>query len=80
MFRLLGARSAAPPLGLLVVAAMLPPHWQLRLVDADVEALTEADLAWADIVMVGGISPQLEPMLDVVRSAHALGKLVVAGG
>jgi hypothetical protein len=80
VFRLLGARSAAPPLGLLVVAAMLPRNWQLRLVDADVETLTEADLAWADIVMVGGISPQLEPMLDVVRRAHALGKLVVVGG
>jgi radical SAM superfamily enzyme YgiQ (UPF0313 family) len=80
VFRLLGARSAAPPLGLLVVAAMLPPNWELRLVDADVDALKESDLAWADIVMVGGISPQLEPMLDVVRRAQALGKLVVVGG
>jgi radical SAM superfamily enzyme YgiQ (UPF0313 family) len=80
VFRLLGARSAAPPLGMLVVAAMLPRHWELRLIDADVEALTEADLAWADIVMVGGISPQLEPMLDVVHRAQALGKLVVVGG
>lgn len=80
VFRLLGARSAAPPLGMLVVAALLPPHWQLRLVDADVETLTEADLAWADIVMVAGISPQLDPMLGVVRRAHALGKLVVVGG
>jgi radical SAM superfamily enzyme YgiQ (UPF0313 family) len=80
VFRLLGARSAAPSLGLLVVAAMLPPHWQVRYIDADVEPLTPEDLAWADIVMVGGISPQLEPMLAVVRQAHALGKLAVVGG
>src|SRR5271166_5755624 len=80
VFRLLGARSAAPPLGMLVVAAMLPRHWELRFIDADVEPLTAADLAWADIVMVGGISPQREPMLEVVRRAHALGKPVVVGG
>src|ERR1019366_46088 len=80
VFRLLGARSAAPPLGMLVVAAMLPRHWELRFIDADVEPLTAADLAWADIVMVGGISPQREPMLEVVRRARALGKSVIVGG
>ena len=65
---------------MLVVAAMLPQSWELRFIDADVEPLTDADLAWADIVMVSGISPQREPMLAVVRRAHALGKPVVVGG
>ena len=42
-------RASLPPLGLLTVAAMLPRHWQLRLVDLNVRALTDADLAWADL-------------------------------
>ena len=52
---LMGARYPAAPLGLITVAAMLPPHWEVRLVDRNTEDLTEADLAWADIVMTSGM-------------------------
>ena len=58
VYDLLGAKAAAPPLGLLIVAALLPKHWELRLVDHDVTPLTEADLNWADLVFVGGSGPQ----------------------
>ncbi len=80
VYRILGAKAAAPPLGLLIVAALLPDNWQLRLVDHDVTPLTEADLEWADIVFISGIAPQEEPMLEVVRQAKAKGKLTVVGG
>jgi hypothetical protein len=36
---LMGARYPAAPLGLITVAAMLPSHWEVRLVDRNTEDL-----------------------------------------
>jgi radical SAM superfamily enzyme YgiQ (UPF0313 family) len=80
VFKIFGVKSAAPPLGLLVLAAHLPSHWQFKLVDEDIEPLTDAHLEWADIVMVSGIGPQEQTMMSVVRRAKRMGKPVVVGG
>jgi radical SAM superfamily enzyme YgiQ (UPF0313 family) len=69
-----------PPLGLITVAALLPRHWPLRLVDMNIEALTDADLTWADVVLVGGMLIQAPSMRAVVRRARALGRRTVVGG
>jgi len=42
-------KAAYPPLVLLTVAAMLPDKFQRRLVDVNVNVLTDDDLSWADI-------------------------------
>jgi radical SAM superfamily enzyme YgiQ (UPF0313 family) len=75
-----GARAALPPLGLATVAAHLPQAWQLRLIDLNVRALADADLRWADAVLVGGMLVQAESMREVLRRARALGVRTVAGG
>ena len=36
-----GKRSLNPPLGLATLAALCPPHWQVTIVDENVEALPE---------------------------------------
>ncbi|MBW2257401.1 MAG: cobalamin-dependent protein, partial [Deltaproteobacteria bacterium] len=77
---LTGKKSAAPPLGLLMVANLLPRDWEVKLVDEEVEPLTDTDLRWADVVMVSGITSQLEPMALVLRRARALDKPTVVGG
>jgi len=41
VLRLLGKKAAYPPLGLLTVAAMLPNHWEKKLVDMNCEILKE---------------------------------------
>lgn len=75
-----GARYSATPLGLITVAALLPKHWQVRLVDRNIEELDDATLAWADVVMTGGMLPQQRDALALIARAHAAGKLVAVGG
>jgi len=77
---LFGARCTAPPLGLITMAALLPPSWNVRLVDRNAEELTDADLDWADIVMTGGMLPQQRDTLKVIDLAHARGKRAAVGG
>ena len=75
-----GARTPAPPTGLITVAAMLPRSWQCRLVNRNTEELADADLDWADMVMTGGMMPQRPDTLAVIEIAQAHGKPVVVGG
>ena len=56
--KMMGARRPAAPLGLITVAAMLPAHWTVRLVDCNTEEFSDADLDWADVVFTGGMLPQ----------------------
>lgn len=78
--QLVDACYPAAPLGLCTVAALLPPHWQVRLVDRNVEPLVPADIEWADLVLTGGMLPQQLDCLEVIRLARARGKTVVVGG
>ena len=77
---LMGARYSAAPLGLITVAALLPGTWDVRLVNRNTDELREEDLAWADVVMTGGMLPQQPDTLRIVEMAHALGQPVVVGG
>ena len=73
-------KASFPPLGLLTVAAMLPTDWNKRLVDLNVQALTDADILWSDLVFLGGMSIQEESARMIIERAHSLGKKIVAGG
>ena len=77
---LVGVDYMTPPLGLLTVGALLPQEWDLRLVDENVEPLTEADLNWADLVLVGCKIVHRRRALEVIDWAKQLGKPVVVGG
>ena len=77
---LLGARYPTIPLGLVTLAAMLPAHWTVRLVNLNTETLDEADLDWADLVMTGGMLFQQADSLRLIRRAHARGKPIAIGG
>ncbi|MCA9266173.1 MAG: radical SAM protein, partial [Planctomycetales bacterium] len=78
--RAIGAKTPAPPLGLLTVAALLPEQWQIKLVDLNVREVTDAEWDAAEIICVGGMLPQQPGILGVVDRAVASGKYVVVGG
>jgi len=73
-------RSALPPLGLLTVAALLPRSWERRLVDLNVQPLTDEDLEWADYVFVSAMAVQQRSVAEVLTRCRAAGVPVVAGG
>jgi radical SAM superfamily enzyme YgiQ (UPF0313 family) len=77
---LVGAKYPAAPLGLITVAAMLPSDWDVRLVDRNTQPLNEADLDWADLVMIGGMLNQQPDFLHLIDLAHRSGKPVCVGG
>ena len=73
-------RAAFPPLGLLTVAALLPPSWELKLVDMNADRLSDHDLRWADYVFMSAMVAQQDSARDVIDRSHRAGKPVVAGG
>lgn len=77
---LIGRKVSLPPLGMITVAAILPQTWEFRLVDRNVRFETEADWAWADLVIISGMIVQKPDMLHVIREAKQRGKLVAVGG
>jgi radical SAM superfamily enzyme YgiQ (UPF0313 family) len=75
-----GRKSLLPPLGLLTVAALLPPSWELRLADLNARALTASDWLWADLVMITGMIIQRQGVLSLIQEARERGKITVVGG
>jgi radical SAM superfamily enzyme YgiQ (UPF0313 family) len=73
-------RASSPPLGLLTVAAMLSPDWSKRLVDLNVQKLTNKDLLWADMVFISAMVVQRDAAQALIERCKAAGLPVVAGG
>lgn len=78
--RLYGKKTMHPPLGLITVAAMLPRDWDIRLIDCNIEPLTDSDILWADQVWTGGMGTQVGSMYAVLERCRKLGRTTVLGG
>jgi radical SAM superfamily enzyme YgiQ (UPF0313 family) len=79
-YPIMGVQAFMPPQGLLVIAAALPPHWQLRFVDENIRPAAEADFEWCEAVFVSGMHIQRDQIDDLRRRAQAHGKAAVLGG
>jgi len=73
-------QASSPPLGLLTVAAMLPPLWEKRLVDLNVRQLTEEDLDWGEVALISAMTAQRKSTQQVIARCMEYGLKVVAGG
>jgi radical SAM superfamily enzyme YgiQ (UPF0313 family) len=79
--RFVSKRAAFPPLGLLTVAAMLPKSWNLRLVDMDVSRLRDADIRWADYVMISAMIVHKESIRkEIIPRCQRIGRPIIGGG
>jgi len=78
--KFIGRKSVAPPLGLLTVAAMLPTHFSVRLVDLNVTRLRDHDLAWADYAFISAMSVQQASARELITRCKKAGVPIVAGG
>jgi radical SAM superfamily enzyme YgiQ (UPF0313 family) len=73
-------KAAFPPLGLLTVAALLPAEIKTRLVDVNLEDLSDKDLSWADMAFIGAMTVQRDSAKQIILSCKAAGLKVIAGG
>ena len=71
-------RAVNPPLGLATLAALCPPHWQVTIVDENVEPLPLAPVA--DIIGIAGMAVQLPRQQELLGYYRSRGYYVVAGG
>lgn len=73
-----GKRAVNPPLGLATLAALCPPHWDVAIVDENVEPVPLYPAA--DIVGVCGMGVQFARQRELLAYFRKAGYLVVAGG
>lgn len=73
-------KACYPPLGLLTVAAILPEKWRKKLVDLNVESLSDKDLHWADYVFISAMTIQKESVKKLLSKCRQHGVKTVAGG
>ena len=76
----IGKKSSLPPLGLITVAAMLPPNYEVRLIDLNVTTLERADIEEADIVFVSAMIVQKQSFEEIIALCGECDRPVVAGG
>ena len=72
--QLRGNRTVTPPLGLLTLAALLPPEWELRLADLNARKLTEPDWQWADLILISAMYIQREGSVRPGAGSQTAGK------
>jgi radical SAM superfamily enzyme YgiQ (UPF0313 family) len=76
----LDKKSSMPPLGLLTIAGMFPKNYNLKVVDINIEPLTDAHLEWADVVLTSTMIVQKDSLYDVAERCNRAGVPIIAGG
>jgi radical SAM superfamily enzyme YgiQ (UPF0313 family) len=78
--KFISKKALLPPLGLLTVAAMLPPVWEKKLIDMNTARLRDRHLKWADMVFLTGMVIQKKSADHVIERCRKLNVKIAAGG
>ena len=78
--RFIRKKASFPPLGLITVAALLPEDYQKRVVDLNVESITDDDLSWADIVFISAMAIQRKSTMLLIDQCRIKELILVGGG
>jgi radical SAM superfamily enzyme YgiQ (UPF0313 family) len=73
-----GKRALNPPLGIATVAALTPKHWDVEIVDENVEAVPLAPKA--DIIGITGMGVQEPRQKELIQYYRERGYYVAVGG
>ena len=76
----LGKKSSMPPLGLLTIAGMFPKNYNLKVVDMNIEPLTDAHLEWADVTLTSTMIVQKDSLYEVAERCNRASVPIIAGG
>ncbi len=69
-----------PPLGLLTIAGMFPKNYALKVVDLNIEPLTDEHLQWADVALTSTMIVQKASLYEVAERCNQAGIPIIAGG
>jgi radical SAM superfamily enzyme YgiQ (UPF0313 family) len=78
--KFVGKKVSNPPLGLITIAAMLPPNWNKRLVDMNISQVKQADLDWADYIFLSAMDIQRKSVNEIITKCKENNLKIVAGG
>jgi len=76
----IGKKAYVPPLGLITVAALLPQHWEMRLVDLTFQDISSEVWDFADLVIISGTILQYGQIMELIKEAKKRNKTVAVGG
>lgn len=73
-------KSGMSPLGLITVASILPDAWKKRLIDMNTSHLNDADILWADYVLISAMDIQRASARSIIDRCKRLHVKTVMGG
>ena len=73
-------KAALPPLGLITLAGLFPESYELRLVDMNVEPITDEMLEWAEYAFISAMAVQHKSFHEVADLCRSRGIRTIGGG
>jgi len=77
--KFINKKAVMPPLGLLTIAPLLDEH-EVKLIDMNVDSISDSDILWADFVFISAMITQKESAKKIAVKCKKLGIKTVAGG